>query len=189
MELNEQQAFLAQLDALKDEGAALQRANAATQRKLMDLLRVPEQTAIRVDFDELGLISEMEIDEQVKSELTPQQLGREINLAVLRASGSVVPTPSMPGGNSQDAPADLTSPDSILGQLMGILATGERPEPVEVPNDLGTVTIRALWGNLVEVTCTESWILSTPGHLIAEEIVRMGRIAARETDILRRFPK
>jgi hypothetical protein len=55
-------------------------------------------------------------------------------------------------------------------------------EPQSVSNDLKTVTVFALFGNITEVRCSTQWISSTASELVGDEIVRMSRLAAQQTD-------
>jgi hypothetical protein len=173
VELSEQQQFFEGLDALREKGETLQRENAATLQEVLDGLQVPEQGAVSAAFDEEGLISTLAITDGAKGDLSTDQLVQEINLAVVRAS----------------PPIGRNASPTVLTNLMDALSSGGTPELVDVTNDFGSVTISARWGIIAEVKCSATWIQSTPESLISEEIVRMGRIAARETDTLGRFPK
>lgn len=75
----------------------------------------------------------------------------------------------------------------MLDQLTKVLSSGSMPEAKEVVNDFKTVTVTALWGNITRVDCDLRWIGSTPDRLIAEEVVRISRIAALESDTFGRF--
>ena len=86
-----------------------------------------------------------------------------------------------------DEPGDVFLESPYIQQLMNSLASGVLPEMTDITNDFNQVVVKAAWGNVVAVTCDLRWLASTPDHLISEEVVRMTRIAAIETDDSGRF--
>jgi hypothetical protein len=182
VELSEQDQFFERLDTLREKGEVLQRQNAEALEKLLDLIQVPDPGAVRVQFDEAGLLGVIDIDEEAKEELTPEQLGHEINFSILRASPPI-------GGYSAAATTAGREIGEVMRKLVGALDTGSLPEPVDVTNDFDTVTVSARWGSILAVSCDPRWLQTTPARLISEEIVRTGRTAALKTDTLGRFPR
>lgn len=180
------QEWLRELEGLQAEGEKLQRAAQARQLEINELLGITEHGAVTVTFDEKGLMSSVEFDPELRKGLTPEKLLQEINSGIARASGmfgAPAATTTVPGTDEDAA----ESASSMLDQLTKVLSSGSMPEAKEVVNDFKTVTVTALWGNITRVDCDLRWIGSTPDHLIAEEVVRISRIAALESDTFGRF--
>ncbi|MEO7121949.1 MAG: hypothetical protein ABI400_02295 [Lacisediminihabitans sp.] len=183
MELTDNTDLLKQIEALKLKGEKLQRDNATTTQDILALLGLAEQGAVTVTFDEDGLMSELDIDAEARADMTAEQLLHEINAGILRA-GALVRGITV---SDADPRAQLNASGSLVAKLVQSIASGERPEPQKIKNDFGTVTITALMGTVTGVECQTSWIGSTPDHLISEEIVRMARTAAQQTDTMGRY--
>jgi hypothetical protein len=174
---------VAQLDELRLRGEKLQRDNANTRKEIFDLLQLPEQGVVTVEFGDDGLMSRVDIDAGARKGLSAEQLVHEINAAILRSS------PLLAGFGIADADprAKPAGNGAFLNQLVAAMAAGERTAPPKFANDFETVTVTAALGSILGVECSSSWIGSTPDRLVSEEIVRIARIAALETDTMGRY--
>jgi hypothetical protein len=181
MGLNDETDLAAELQSLQERGETLQRRNLSTRREILDLLEIPEDGAVTVRYDASGLMSVVEIDDGARAGLTPTQLVREINAAIIRSSGLLslaTPEVSDPQG---------ASTVRLVSEVAAGMADDRQLEPQRISNDFGTVTVTAMLGNVAGVECAESWIASTSSRLISEEIVRMARIAAKDTDTVGKY--
>jgi len=175
--MTDQNDWVRELDDLRAQGEQLQRETRQSQQDMLAMLAIPEQGAVSIEFDGLGLMSALTIDQRTRAALTPEQVVQEINLALIRTSALF--------GSATATTAENNA--ATLERVSRVVAAGTPPEPVPYSNDFRTVTVTALWGTVVGVACTTAWISSTPDALIADEIVRMARIAAIDTDVLGRF--
>lgn len=174
------------LEELRAKGLKLQEESRATQRKVFELLAIPEHGAVTAVFDSRGLLEGLQFDATLCDGLTSTQLVEQINIAIFRDGGALVRQLDVPTvAVSDDDPASVLSP--VVAQLMNAFAAGELPEPVEFTNDFKTITVTAILGTISTVVCDSNWIATTPERLISEEIVIMARRAALDTDKLGRF--
>jgi hypothetical protein len=70
---------------------------------------------------------------------------------------------------------------------MAAVETGGVPEPVSGTNDLKTVTVSGLFGDVVAIDCSPSFVLAATDETLADEIVRVARDAALRTDVLGKY--
>jgi hypothetical protein len=174
----------ARIEALRERGEQLQRQNEQTQRDILTMLEIPEHGAVVARFDANGLMSALEIDSDARKVLSAQQFVREVNMAILRATGIGGASLAATAGDPQ---SELSASSRTFDLVAKAISSDQDTEPKRISNDFKTVTVIALWGNVAGVECSNSWIDSTPDRLIAEEIVRMARTVAIETDPLQRF--
>jgi len=179
--------YLGDLEKLIEEGNALRETSDATRREIFEMLAIPEVGVVTLSMDVDGLISAMAIDPVGRVGLTANQLVGEINMAILRFGGFA--QPAIPRSPDADSDESHARGQALLSQVLAATSSGRVPEPQDIPNDFKTVTVTALWGNVTGVKCSVNWIDSSTDLLICEEIVRMARIAARQTDTLGRFSK
>ncbi|MGV8885360.1 MAG: YbaB/EbfC family nucleoid-associated protein [Microbacteriaceae bacterium] len=176
-------SWLDDLRALRSESAELQQEIDAAQAEIDEVLALVGAGAATMTYDRGGLVDALDFDPELRPPLTTPQLQQEINMALVRANND---RPSYQPG-LWDEPGDVFLESPYIQQLMKSLATGVLPEMAEIVNDFNQVVVKAAWGNVVAITCDLRWLSSTPDHLISEEVVRMSRIAAIETDDSGRF--
>ena len=173
--------WLEELERFKEEGEALAVETRETQAEIEQLLGLPDDPAVTVTYDAAGLVADIVIDPQLRAALTPEQLVQDINFAFIRSSkmfGSSAPAPATP----EEAEKQLESFEPMLSQLAALLDGGSLPEPQRVSNDFATVTVTAMWGSVMGVEADLAWIAAAKDQDIAEEIVRIARQAAIETN-------
>jgi hypothetical protein len=103
--------LMSELQDLKTRGEQFQRDSQATQRKIFDLLGIPEHSAVTVVFDARGLMSEIEFDKALRVDLTPEELVQQINIAILR-DGAVF---GQRVASVDGSPVNDLSPPSAVG--------------------------------------------------------------------------
>ena len=162
------------LEELQAEGELLQARARETQKEILDLLEIPETGAVGILLDEQGLIAEVTIDPTWRDSLSPELFVQEINWAIIRTSGFGT------------APTTAPTP-SFLEQVMATFNSPAARVPEEISNDFKTLTVTAVLGNVSSISADPRWITQTPDALIAEEIVRMARVAAFQTDTFGRY--
>jgi hypothetical protein len=173
------------LRQMVERGEQLKRENEEAMQRIRDLLPPLTSTVVTIGFDAEGLMSTMEIDSAARAELPPGQLGNEINTALIAANGLLASvSPASIGLAVEDDPAGHAR---LMKDVVSLLESGQTLEPEIVSNDLKTVAVSAVFGSVVRIDCAESWLSSTPDAGISEEIVRVARIAALQTDSRGRF--
>jgi hypothetical protein len=178
----------AKLRELMTRGQTLKRENEAAMREVRESLPTIGSDVVSVSFDSDGLLAEVRIDSAMRTELEAQQLITEINSAIFSASG-LLAAPNSGPVSLDDAAKTSAFGVAFVDDLVSVLATGGAIDAERVSNDLGTVTVTALLGNVTSVDCSLPWLESTSDALIGEEIVRVARTAAQQTDILGRYTK
>lgn len=175
--------WLDDLRELRAGNEELQREIDSAQAEIEEILAIVGSGAATMTYDRQGLIDSLEFDPELRPGLAPPQLQQEINMALVRANNN---RPAYQPG-LWDEPGDVFLESPYIQQLMTTLASGVLPEMTDIANDFNQVVVKAAWGNVVAVTCEIRWLGSTPDPLISEEVVRMARIAAIETDDSGRF--
>jgi hypothetical protein len=114
----------------------------------------------------------------------------EINLAHARAVREIAARAQPRWATESDgaSASDLLAAPAIA-QLLTSLTTGVLPTPREVRNDLGTVTVTSMLGIIVTIDCDLGWLGTARVAPIGDEIVRVARRAAIESDIFGRYAK
>jgi len=163
------------LEELREEGELLKTQSAETQREILELLEIPESGSVELVFDEQGLLADVTIDPAWRDSLSPEDFVRDVNFALARTAGLFGPTAAVP-----------TSP-SFLEQVMATFNSPAARAPEEISNDFKTLTVTAVLGRVSSISADPRWIKQTPDALIAEEIVRISRIAAFQTDTFGRY--
>lgn len=172
-------------DVLEQLNALLARTNdkvttlKAMEKELDQLVQLPPVGAAVATFDEHGLLASLEIDPAQRALLDAPGLVHDINLAIVRAER---PTASMPAREDSDPQAAA----SLIESIFAGLTSGLSSEPVVYSNDLGTVTVTTMWGEILSVNCAPSWISAASAPAIAEEIVRVANLALRADDPMKR---
>ena len=170
-----------ELEALAAEGKQLRAEAEALQKELAQLVSVGEHGAVTVTLDTFGRLVEMQIDAELREEATSAELVREINLAMMRSRNALATQIAPRWPTDADA---LTDP--VVNNVVDALRTGMLPEPEDISNDLGTVTVSAMWGTIVRISCDLGWIEAASEIAICDEIVRVARLATEQSDVLGR---
>lgn len=163
------------LEELREEGEVLQARANETQREILELLEIPETGSVALVFDEQGLIADVAIDPAWRNSLSPEEFVQDVNFALVRTSGLF--------GSTAAAPPT----QSFLEQVMATFNSPAARAPEEISNDFKTLTVTAVLGKVSSISADSRWIKQTPDALIAEEIVRISRIAAFQTDTFGRY--
>jgi len=173
-----------ELEQLREQGEQLQQKVEATQREIFELLELPEVGTVVIEKDEQGLIADITIDSSWRDSLSPAEFEQEVNVALLRSSGLLT---AAPGDQPPSGSPQAGHGQSYLERVMASFNSPAAREPEEISNDFNTLTVTAMLGNVSSISADKRWIAQTPDHLIAEEIVRIARIAALQTDVFGRF--
>ena len=184
--MTSQPEWVGYFENLRTEGEQLERRAEQSLITIIDLIGTPGSGAVSARFDAEGLLEVLEFDDELRTGLEPEKVVEEINAALSRAAmalGSPL-LPMSPAGTREN-PME----SQPFRRMIAMLDAGIPLEPETFTNDFGQVSVSALSGNISRVDCKASWIASTPDRLIAEEVVRMARIAARATDTFERFTK
>jgi DNA-binding protein YbaB len=181
--------WFAELEALQLDSRQLQSDSEELQRDLAGILTIGEHGAVTVVLDAQGLIADVAIDDELREEIEPFELVEEINLAIMRAVGSFGTRDQPRWATELDAPANAAAITPLIGQLLSTLSTGITAEPREFSSDMRNVTVTALFGAIVSVSCDLAWLAVASASSIGEEVVRMARLASIETDLFGRFAK
>jgi hypothetical protein len=161
-----QPSLLRSLRALQSQAEALVAESREFETAFAALVKAPTSSTVVVKLDDDGLIGSIEIDAAALADATPDAIISEINVAIATANTA--------------APSTFTAVS--LSDLTAALDSGSSLDPVRLPNDLRTVTAVAIWGTVTAVECDSAWIRQTPLALVAEEVVRVSRLAAVASD-------
>lgn len=167
------------LDDLAREGEQLRAKALEPAPDLRELMGLPSAGAVTFTRDERGLIDGVTFEHIDGARPEPEALLVQLNLALF--SGASVPRGL---GNVVTESADLAP--GILA-FMAAVEGAEEPEPVVVTNDLKTVTISALFGEVVAIDCSPSFLLAANDDTLAAEIVRVARDASIASDVLGKY--
>jgi DNA-binding protein YbaB len=165
-------AWLRQLEQINESGTALQGRMLAAQAELDEILVASDSNAVTVELDAAGVISSVEIADGTRTSMSADALAGEVNRAITLAGIAF-------RADAASA-ADGTATGINLGSLLGRIFSGGQPEQQKVANDFKTLSIVLLGGSVIGVELDSRWVASTPERLIAEEIVRMARIASEQ---------
>ena len=181
------------LDDLTAEGEKLRVRSAQPAPDLRELLGLPSDGKVTISRDELGLIEGVAFEAINGKRAAPEQLLTQLNLALyegaipgLLTMGAAAPGFRLPDSASVDDSGEL-SPQ--LRALMSSLESGEPPEPLRLTNDLKTVTVGAVNGDVVSIECAPSFLAAATDAVLEAEIVTVARRAAIESDLLGRYTK
>jgi hypothetical protein len=169
--------ILAELTKLTERATQRVEKLKAHEAEMVALIPVAEASATTAVFDAQGLLASLVIDEQLGQGLDAVALVRDINIAISKAARP------LPSTASDAVPEELPG---LFGQIFSGLMSGADPEPVLFSNDLGTVTVTTMWGELLSVECASSWVTGATGESIAAEVLRVCNLALHADDPLRR---
>jgi hypothetical protein len=146
------------------------------QAEIDALIQLPAEGSVTAAFDELGFVRSLEIDPNRQKGIDPALLVRDINIALARAPR---PTPQAPSG---EPGAVQDSVSAMMSSVMESLLSGASLTPHVYSNDLGTVSVTTLMGEIQSVECAASWIQASSDSSIAEEVQRVANLAALADD-------
>ncbi|MGV8885783.1 MAG: hypothetical protein ACOH1T_09395 [Microbacteriaceae bacterium] len=185
---NQNNDLLRRLTALQAKTELFQEEIREAQIEIDALIALPAEGPVSASFDDRGVLVSLVIDKEGRDTIDAEQLIAEINYAVTRASQNPAPLFDPNADNLSDA--DVTAHASALfDQLFTSATTGLSSEPAIFKNDLKTVTITSVWGSLVAIDCSPSWINAASSASIEQEIIRVATLAAEEDDPLGRRKK
>jgi hypothetical protein len=153
---------------------------AAVQAEISTLVELPEAGAVTAEFDERGLLRTLAIDPARRVGLDGSSLERDMNIAFSRAERPSLHAPTDQTPESADAVSALVA-TVFQAVLSGVLA-----EPVSFTNDLSTVTVTSMWGELVSVQISPHWVSASRDASISEEVLRVVNLALLQDDPLGR---
>lgn len=153
---------------------------AAVQAEISTLVELPEAGSVVAEFDERGLLRTVVIDPERPPGSDASSLERDMNIAFSRAER---PSPKAPTDRSQES-ADAVS--TLVAHVFQAVLSGAPAEPVSFTNDLSTVTVKSMWGELVGVELSAQWVGAASYTSIAEEVVRVVNLALLLDDPLGR---
>ncbi len=181
------------LDDLAAEGEKLRVRSAQPAPDLRELLGLSSESKVTISRDELGLIQGVAFETIDGKRAAPEELLTQLNLALYEGAlsgmatmGTAAQGARLPGSASVDDSGQL-SPQ--LRALMSSLESGEPIEPLRVTNDLKTVTVGAVNGDVVSIECTPTFLAAATDAVLEAEIVAVARRAAIESDLLGRYTK
>lgn len=169
------QEFRALIDDLLEEGERLKKRAQEPPPDLRALLGMDATGGVTITRDATGLIDGISFSHVDGRRADGELLLQQLNLALF--TGVRLPLRGRIVTEEGDlAPALLTFMESVAG--------GELPEPVLFRNDLKTVTVGALNGEVVSIDCAASFLQAASDETLAAEIIRVAREAALATDTL-----
>jgi hypothetical protein len=163
--------ILERFAALEKRSEQLRQRLEATEREVQEKLApyMPVNPVdARVDLDERGLLAGVHLRRGEGA--TPAQIRAALNDAVLAAR---LRHPRLPA--------------DAVPLLLTALRRGDGGPRTEVSDGFAQLTVTAQFGDVVEITGTDSWLSATPDDVIAAEVLRVGQLAARESDQFGRF--
>lgn len=169
--------MLAELAALRDNANTRLERVKEREVALAAIIPVHENGAVSATFDEQGLLVSLTIDAQLRTGLDAAALQRDISIAIANADRPTS-TPSLP------AATDATATAGFITSILAGLTSGLNQEPVVYSNDLATVTVTSMWGELFSVECAPSWLSASTDASISDEVVRVVNLALRADDPL-----
>jgi len=167
----ENHEWLASMEQLQERGAQLQQQAVAAQAEIDAILaqHAPPNIGIVVELDDAGIVEAIELPLGVRTTHTAEELGRQvtraISLAVDARRSALAGQPDWQGSGLD------------FDNLMASIFDGASVEPERFVNDFKTLAIEVFRGEIVGVEPEERWVATTRESSIAEEIVRMARIA------------
>ena len=169
------------LDDLLLEGERLTARAQEPAPRLRELLGLPADGAVTIRRDSQGLIGGIAFDWADGERPAHAELMQQLNLALFDERAALGPSAM---GPATSASGEL-APE--LRAFMASVDAGGVPEPVAVTNDLSTVTVRAVLGEVVAIDCSPSFVRAASDETLAAEIVRVARDAALRTDLLGKY--
>jgi hypothetical protein len=163
--------ILERFAALEQRSEQLRQRLEATQREVQEKLAPytpPNPVDAHVDLDERGLLAAVQLTRGEGA--TPAQVRGALNQAVLTAR---IRHPRLPA--------------DAVPLLLTALRRGEGGPRTEVSDGFKQLTVTAQFGDVIQITGTDSWLSTTPDDVIASEVLRVGRLAALESDQFGRF--
>lgn len=174
--------FRGMLDDLLLEGERLKARAQQPAPDLRALLGLPEVGTVTITRDQRGLIDDIVFGRVDGRRPAHEELMQQLNLALF--AGSRTALGALGSERTVTGSGDI-APE--LREFMAAVEAGGVPEPVSVTNDLKTVTVSALYGEVVAIDCSPSFVLAATDETLAEEIVRVAREAALGTDVLGKY--
>jgi hypothetical protein len=171
--VTERDRWVAGLEALADEGRALEERSRQVAEQFAALIPTPAVDVV-VDIDDEGIITAVTIDDAAR-DVDHDALVGAINIAVTNANAAR--RARLLEARGAAFPVELP-PALDISALMGSLALGEALEPQRVSNDLSTVTALVFMGEVAAVELDQNWVSQTPLGRVGDEIARVARIAA-----------
>lgn len=168
------------------EGERLQAKAQQTPPDLLALMGLTSTSTVTITTDHLGLMNSISIIHPDDTRPEPAELLMQLNLALYRGEGPAMlrAIPATAAGQAFVSEDGDIAPE--LRDFMQNVSTGSVPEPTLVTNDLKTVTIGALFGDVVSIDCSPPFLAAASDETLTDEIVRVARIAAVTTDVLGR---
>ncbi|GAB3607793.1 hypothetical protein GCM10027413_32020 [Conyzicola nivalis] len=164
--------WLASMEQLQERGERLQQQAVTAQAEIDAILaaNAPANVGIVVELDAAGIVEAIELPPGIRTTHTAEELGRQVTRAI---SVAVDARRSALAGQTE-LPVSGADFDNLMASIFGGVAV----EPERIVNDFKTLTIEVFRGEIVGVEPDARWVASTKESSIAEEIVRMARIAA-----------
>jgi hypothetical protein len=153
---------------------------AAVQAEISTLVELPEAGAVTAEFDERGLLRALTIDPARRVGLDGSALERDMNIAFSRAERPSLHAPT----DSTPESADAVS--ALVATVFQAVLSGAPAEPVTFTNDLSTVAVRSMWGELVSVELSQHWVGAASDASISDEVIRVVNLALLHDDPLGR---
>jgi hypothetical protein len=173
-------SVLDNLNSLRDRADQQLVDLAAVQAEISTLVELPEAGAVTAEFDERGLLRTLTIDPERPRALDDSSLERDINIAFTRAERPSLQAPTDQTPESEDAVS------ALVATVFQAVLSGAPAEPVSFTNDLSTVTVKSMWGELVSVELSPHWISAASDASISEEVLRVVNLALLQDDPLGR---
>ncbi|MCI2956751.1 hypothetical protein MN032_03510 [Agromyces atrinae] len=171
--MTERDRWVADLEALADEGRALRERSRLVAEQFAALIPAPAVDVV-VELDDEGIITAVTIGDEAR-DVDHDALVGAINIAVSTASSAR--RARLLEARGAAFPVELP-PAFDLSMFIGSLARGEALEPQRISNDLSTVTALVFMGEVGAVELDENWVSQTPLGRVGDEIARVARIAA-----------
>lgn len=150
-------------EALATSAQAMQAALNSYRADLLDGFPDRAAEAVRLEFDESGVLDHVDIDEARRASMTAEQL-----LTAFQRAFAAAPVPR----------AVLARLAREPGALRELRSSRELPPAVSVVGDDPRIVLRARLGRPVELRMTPGGVLSTGSAELSAEVVRLARRAA-----------
>lgn len=171
--VTERDRWVTDLEALADEGRALEERSRQVAEQFAALIPTPAVDVV-VELDDEGIITAVTIGDEAR-DVDHDALVGAINIAVTNASSAR--RARLLEARGAAFPVELP-PAFDISMLIGSLARGAALEPQRISNDLSTVTALVFMGEVAAIELEQNWVSQTPLGRVGDEIARVARIAA-----------
>lgn len=159
------------LQALADEGKALETEVRARNREVLRLIGIPETGPVTATFDERGVLSGFAFQPRWRELKGGTELLAELNNAIVRATFDG----DIPIGGPAFAGLDLAA------------LQNDPPQPAEARNGGGTLTVTAFLGSVTKLDADPGWLEGVSDQTLSAEVGAAAAEAAESSDIMGRL--